>query len=236
MNIIKAFFRPFDRTFDRILLDKLEQVLFTCSHLRHALLNIVMSFIDDARVEGSYLEFGVFTGRAFTDAFHAAQKHKKLHSMKFYAFDSFEGLPEPEETYADGTGRYRKGEYACGIDKFKENISNNGVDLNKVTCVAGWYNEVLNEEMRKSLPIKKAAVVYIDCDLYESTVSVLNFITDYIQDGTVMIFDDWYSYKGRLDRGEARAFGEWLKKNPSIKATEYHKAHRTMMSFIMHVD
>jgi hypothetical protein len=52
---------------------------------------------------------------------------------------------------------------------------------------------------------------------------------------TVLIFDDWFAYKGRLDRGEAKAFREWLDANPSIQATEYHKSGRTMNSFIMHV-
>ena len=81
--------------------------------------------------------------------------------------------------------------------------------------------------------IKKAALIWVDCDLYESTVPVLNFITDYVQDGTIIVFDDWFSFKGNLNMGEQRAFREWLKKNPSIRATEFHR-FATGNSFILH--
>src|SRR6202034_4517953 len=98
------------------------------------------------------------------------------------------------------------------------------------------YEKTLPPALKQELGIQKASIVLIDCDLYESTVPVLNFVTDFIQTGTVLIFDDWYSYKGRLDRGEAKAFVEWLKLNPRIQANEYHKCGRTMMSFILQVD
>ena len=31
-------------------------------------------------------------------------------------------------------------------------------------------------------------------DLYNSTKLVLEFITDLVQDGTILIFDDWFAY------------------------------------------
>jgi len=194
-----------------------------------------MGFVDDCRIEGCYLEFGSAGGGSLTDAFYAARRYRRLKAMLFFVFDSFEGLPEPTGLDADEFRRYSKGDYACNLDRYRQNIRNRGVDLDRVICIPGWYADTLNEELKRKLPIKKASVVWIDCDLYESTVPVLEFITDYIQDGTVLIFDDWFSYKGRLDRGEARAFKEWLARNPSIQATEYHKVDRTMMSFIMQV-
>ncbi len=203
---------------------------------RPLLFDIVMGFVDDCRVEGCYLEFGGFAGGSLIDAFHATRDYGSLNSMRFFVFDSFEGLPQPVGLDAGEFLRYKQGQYACNLDLYKQNIRKQGVDLDRVTCIPGWYHETLNEELKRQLPIMKAAVVLIDCDLYESTVPALDFITDYIQDGTVIIFDDWFSYKGRLDRGEARAFNEWLAKNPSIRAQEYHKVGRTMISFIMQVD
>ena len=156
--------------------------------------------------------------------------------MKFFVFDSFEGLPEPLGLDADRFKRYRKADYACDLDRFRVNVSTRGVDMSRVTCVPGWYRETLNQKLKEELRIEKAAVVLVDCDLYESTVSVLDFVSDYIHDGTVLIFDDWFSYKGRLDRGEARAFNEWLGNNPRLRANEYHRVDRTIMSFIMQVE
>ena len=64
----------------------------------------------------------------------------------------------------------------------------------------------------------------------------MDFITDYIQDGTVLIFDDWFCFRGNPNRGEQRAFREWLKRNPSIKVSEFHKYGAEGNSFIVHID
>jgi hypothetical protein len=200
------------------------------------LFDTVAGFIDDCRVGGSYLEFGCAGGGSLIDIFDAARRCAHLDSMQFFVFDSFEGLPEPTGIDGGEFRRYNKGDYACNLDRYKVNVRRGGVDLNRVTCIPGWYSESLTDELKRKLPIGKAAIVLIDCDLYESTVPVLDFLTDYVQSGTVLIFDDWFSYKGRLDCGEAKAFREWLAKNPTIQAAEYHKAGRTMISFIIQVN
>jgi len=195
-----------------------------------------MGFVNASHVEGCYLEFGGGSGSSLIEAFHAARPYRRLKPMRFFVFDSFQGLPEPVGLDAGKIQVYNRGDYAFSLDHYTRNIREHGVDPERVTCVAGFYSETLNEELKRKLPIDKAAVVLIDCDLYESTVPALDFITDYIQDGTIIVFDDWFSYKGRLDLGEARAFKEWLARNPSIHAEEYHKFDRTMVSFIMGVD
>jgi O-methyltransferase len=108
------------------------------------------------------------------------------------------------------------------------------VDLAKVEIVAGWYDDVLNDEAKERLPLRAASVIWVDCDLYESTVPVLAFVTDYVQDGTVLIFDDWFCFRGDPHRGEQRAFREWLEKNPEITASEFHKFGWHGNSFILH--
>jgi O-methyltransferase len=203
---------------------------------RQLLFDTVVGFVDDCKIEGSYLEFGCAGGGSLIDIFHSVALFPRLSAMQFYVFDSFEGLPEPSGLDGDEFRRYEKGEFACDLDRYKKNVRKGGVDLKRVRCIQGWYDKTLTQELKEELPIQKASIVLIDCDLYESTVPVLDFIADYMQNGTVLIFDDWFSYKGRLDRGEAKAFKEWLAKNPSIQATEYHKAGRTMTSFIVQVD
>lgn len=203
---------------------------------RQLLFDVVMGFVVDCKVEGCYMEFGSAEGGSLADAFDAASRTRALQDMQFLVFDSFEGLPEPRNLDAGEFQRYGKGDFACNVAQFRHNARAAGVDLSRLTCVPGWYDQTLTEELKKKLSVKKAAVVLIDCDLYESTVPVLNFITEYLQDGTILIFDDWFSYKGRLDLGEARAFKEWLAEHPWIQATEYHKVGRTMISFIMRVE
>jgi O-methyltransferase len=203
---------------------------------RQLLFDTIAGFVDDCRIEGDYLEFGSAGGSSLIDIFDSMRPYGRLAAIRFYIFDSFEGLPEPTGQDADKLRRYEKGQFACDLQTYRRKVQRAGVDLNRVTCIPGWYDKTLNDELKRKHPLKKAAVILIDCDLYESTVPVLDFITSYLQDGTVLIFDDWFSYKGRLDHGEAKAFTEWLARNPSIQATEYHKAGRTMNSFIVQID
>jgi hypothetical protein len=204
--------------------------------VRQLFFDTIVGFVNDCRIEGDYLEFGCAQGSSLIDMFDSMRPYSRQQATRFFIFDSFEGLPEPTGSDAGAFRRYEGGQFACDIDQYKRNVRAGGVDMQRVQLIPGWYDQSLNEPLKQQLAIEKASIVLIDCDLYESTVPALNFITSYIQDGTVLIFDDWFSYKGRLDQGEAKAFGEWLDAHPSIRATEYHKSGRTMISFIMHVD
>ena len=194
------------------------------------LIEVVMSFIELSKIEGDYLEFGSFGGNSLALAYHCI-KRRRL-PMKFYAFDSFEGLPEVGGK--DKDSGWVKGQFSCSLKDFKQNLRKKKVNLNEVTIIPGWYDKTLTKETKRNLPIKKAAVILVDCDLYESAVPVLEFIKEYIQDGTIIIFDDWFCIKGHPDKGERRAFREWLDKY-FIKATEFHKCDWHGNSFIIHL-
>lgn len=199
---------------------------------KEGMLETAMSFADNSDLEGSYLEFGVFRGRSFISAFHLAQM-RNLSSMDFYAFDSFEGIPEISGVDAEGYQQFREEQCYCDLETFVDNITSEGVDIDKVEIVQGWFDDVLNEDTKDELPLKKASVVLIDCDLYESTVPVLNFLTDYIQDGTILIFDDWFCFRADPERGQQRAFREWLEENPLIKPVEFRDYGWNGRSFIL---
>ncbi len=205
------------------------------SQERTDFLKKVMNFVHQCKIAvggGDYLEFGVFKGSTFTEAYRIA-KAKKLNNMRFFAFDSFEGLPEDSEKES---GQFVKGEYSASLDQFKANLRKAGVDSKDVQAVRGWFKDTLNMETKKRLGLKSAAIVWVDSDLYESAVSVLDFITDLVVDGTILIFDDWFFFKGNPNKGEQRAFREWLAKNPQITVSEFHKYFWHGNSFIVHKD
>ena len=54
----------------------------------------------------------------------------------------------------------------------------------------------------------------IDCDLKESTNYALNFIKPSLQEGTILIFDDFLDYKGSMEKGECGAFEDFKRENP----------------------
>jgi O-methyltransferase len=194
------------------------------------MIETAFAFASYNEVEGDYLEFGVFRGRTFVTAWDAACRYR-MDKMHFYAFDSFSGLPEISGN--DVGGEFREGQYHAERMDFEKNLRRHKVDRNRVTIVEGLFDETLTGKSREQLPIKRAAVVWIDCDLYASTVPVLNFLSDVLVDGAVLIFDDWFCFKARPERGEQLACSEWLQANPQIRLVPYQNFGWAGRSFIV---
>ena len=96
----------------------------------------------------------------------------------------------------------------------------------------GWYTDTLTEATRTELLLEKVALVHIDCDLYESAKAALAFVGPLLEDGAIIVFDDWWLYRGRPEAGEQRAFAEWLAEHPQWRATELFRG--TTVSFLLH--
>lgn len=191
------------------------------------ILDKATEFVKFSDIKGDYLEFGVWEGTSFIRAYHFAQ-NKNLNDMNFYAFDSFEGLPDLK---GEEGNQFKKGSFNCSLEQFKKNLAKQKVNMKKVGYVVGFYETSLK---REPIPyIKPASIVYIDCDLYSSAVDVLKFLTKYIQDGTILIFDDWFCFKSNQNKGEQRAFREWLEENKQFTATEFYKFGVHGNSFII---
>jgi O-methyltransferase len=167
-------------------------------------------------IDGYYFEFGCHKARTMRlawDAFHA------LYDWTYVAFDSFEGLPE-----MDGIDRmpiWKKGDLKTAEETFIKTVVKHGMPKEKLKIVKGFYDQSLTPQLKEELAPAKAAVIYIDCDLYSSTSSALKFCKDFLQTGTVLVFDDWFCFYGDPERGERRAFREFLEENPELTFQEY---------------
>lgn len=177
-------------------------------------------YLVGAQIEGDYLEFGVYQGNTLSRAYQFMSP--SFNNMKFIAFDSFEGLPAPQgvDNLKGYASNFHEKEFSCSEDEFIRNIQSRGVDLRKVEIVKGWFDKTLSPEKANEYGVEKIAVAWIDCDLYESTVPVLKFITAYLSVGSVIIFDDWHCYRNHPDFGEQRACREWLELNRQIQLAE----------------
>jgi hypothetical protein len=91
----------------------------------------------------------------------------------------------------------------------------------RLTTVKGFYDQTLTGKLREQLGEKKAAVVYVDCDLYQSTVPVLEFVKDFLQRGTVIVFDDWNCFWADPEKGERRAWSEFCARYPELRFEEF---------------
>ena len=176
-------------------------------------------YLVGAEIPGDYLEFGVYLGTTFS---YACRRLSYFKEMKFFAFDSFEGLPKPKgiDMLNGYSSHFHEHEFFCSEEDFIANLKRENVNLDKVRIVKGWFEQTLKPENAKSYGVDRIAAAWIDCDLYESAVPVLQFITPHLSVGSVILFDDWRCFRNLPDFGQQRACREWLSKNSRISLHE----------------
>jgi hypothetical protein len=176
---------------------------------------IALLHAEDVEI-GDYLEFGVYNGTSLTCMHRALVASGNRHS-RLIGFDSFEGLPPIAAT--DSGGHWRPGEFKSSLEFARRVLDYERVDWNRVELVKGYFDTTLTEQGRADLRIRRASVIMIDCDLYQSTKEALQFCGPAVVDQTVIFFDDWYPLANQ-GLGEQKAFVEWLAADPTLKARE----------------
>ncbi len=163
---------------------------------------MAVRWIAEQNVTGHFLEFGVYRGTSFITFWHLAQKFG-LSSMRFFGFDSFAGLPGAEGPV------WKPGMFACSRERASKLIVKGGVDWRSFVLVEGLYEKSLVPELKRTLGLTKAALIHVDCDLCTSTKTVLAWIEDLVDVGTVLLFDEWGCFPDGSESGERRAFSDW---------------------------
>lgn len=144
--------------------------------------------IHEHQPKGWAAEFGVYSGYSL----NIIATH-----MPVIGFDSFEGLPE------DWREGFPKGMFAAPFefrDGFLPYCPN-------AMLVKGWFADTA-----PTFPFPELGLVHIDCDLYSSTVTVLDAILPCVDVDTILVFDEFHSYPG-AENHEEKAFIEWYAKN-----------------------
>lgn len=192
-------------------------------------------FIKSLGIRGDYYEFGCHRARTFRMALTEARRHG-LETMRFFAFDSFEGLPEPQGD--TGVTEYFRGALRTSEDEFWQLVREHGIYTKNVRTVKGFYQDSLTTTLQSQLIAEGArvAIACVDCDLYESAVPVFRFIEPLIQEGTVIYVDDYFAgYKGSPVTGPARAFHEFEHES-RFKFVQHMQVGWGGRSFIVYLD
>jgi len=164
-------------------------------------------------IRGDYLEFGLYRGRTFCHAYRMKRRYGRR-DMLLWGFDSFQGLPQIED-HRDNV--WSSDQFSCSEAELRRILRRDGLTNQEYRLVSGYYEESLDSRAHEKLDGRTAAIVYVDCDLYESTRVVLNFVARYLGNGTVVCFDDYYCYKGAPDQVEQRALAEFLAAMPEYQ-------------------
>ena len=173
---------------------------------------------------GSYAEFGVFDGRSFTLAFHALRNV----CARFYAFDSFEGIVGSQEEEQE---IYTEGLYYANLETLRHNMRVAGVDSSRTHAIKGAFQDTLKAGPSR-YGIESVSVCHIDSDIYEAAYLALNFIEPALQDGALLLFDEYNAFGADPNRGERRALTQWLRENPSVSVEHYRNYTAIASAFI----
>ena len=188
---------------------------------------------DDTR--GSYLEFGVFTGSSFNYAMKVNKRIEKLGyknmDCEFVGFDSFKGFGPIKKD--DEHPNYKDNVFAVNEEKVLRNIEKCAKGQ-KYKIIKGFFEDTIKNKTAKDLKIDKIKIVMIDCDLKEPTKLALEFIKSSIQEGTIILFDDYAFFKGSKDKGEYGAFADFKKKHPEILFRRIFDYGYGSRAFIVH--
>ena len=252
MNLIKKILKPFRILFTKILIDPNvfnkhinRRIWHETNAFRWAAAYLVKN-----QISGDYLEFGVWKGNSFIEAFNQIEDYSEMFyspnstlgksdlsvdnifkKMHYHAFDSFEGLSA--STSGNEPLQYFEGNYKAKEEVFLSNLKEAKVDLARVTTTKGWFNESLTDEAAKKISLNDVAIAYIDCDLYGPALDSLNFITPFIKTGTILVFDDWFRNKGNPKEGVQGAVLNWLENNSNIYLQHYYSCDTRTTLFIV---
>jgi O-methyltransferase len=183
------------------------------------------------REPGDYLEFGVFDGRTMTLAWHAM---KDIRAMRFFGFDTFKGIAgalAEEISYPDGS-------YYSNLETYWHNMQVANADPARMRPVAGNFLETFTdrEALQASLGIERCLVAHIDCDVYTAAKASLNFLTNILVQGSVLLFDEFHANNASNQLGERRALREWLEENPGIQVERWMDYAAVGRAFFVHID
>lgn len=120
----------------------------------------------------NYLEFGVSKGDSFKWWMHKNNNP----ASRFYGFDTFEGLPE--DWYV-----FKKGDMAAPLPVSKDT---------RTEFTKGLFQDTLFDFLKKhefSNDVKK--VIHMDADLFSSTLFVLTTLAGYLNEGDIIMFDEF---------------------------------------------
>lgn len=172
-------------------------------------LHLLPDIYNTLQLVGDVLEFGTFTGNS---SIHLAQR---MPEQKIYTIDHFLGLEQTNKTAVE---YWYEGAFALGRPEYanENNVPKSVEELKQK--ISPYKNlQLIESDIHKlnhpdSYGIGQIGLVNIDVDIYEPTVSSLEFLTKCKWERIFIRFDDWHGDKPEYYEHERLAFAEWITK------------------------
>ncbi len=165
-------------------------------------LSDAVSYVVENGIEGDFVECGTWKGGS------VMCMQKKLISLNkndrnFWVFDTFEGMPEPEEidkTFNNTSAKKlleaddKKETTIWSFSNFEEttgNILSIGYPKEKINFIKGMVEDTI-----PTTPIESIALLRLDTDWYSSTKLELEHLYPKLVKGGILIIDDYGHWEG----------------------------------------
>lgn len=171
-------------------------------------------------------EFGTFLGQSICGITTWLDKND-IKINRFIGFDSLKGLPLEENDPLNNPGWYESNfsidKHTSGRITTSEQYKNFLIQTerlpvsysNKFILIPGYFKDSLNDDIFTINNLKLPLLINIDCDIYTSTIEVLDFIfrnNYYIKGKTIIRYDDWANNGFEFKTGNSRAHFEMTNK------------------------
>jgi O-methyltransferase len=179
-------------------------------------------------ISGDYVEFGSWGGNTLRMGY----ENLSPSGRHLWAFDSFEGLPEPTDPRDEHPGWRSGGEGQGGVEAFRLACDDHGIPRDAYTTVAGYFEDTLPPLGADGGPVD-ISLVYLDCNMYSSTVTALEFLEPRLKHGMILAFDDYYCWSPTDVSGERSAFLEFEAAHPEWNFFRYKEVNWGGVSFVV---
>lgn len=157
------------------------------------------------------LEFGTCTCQS------AIQLATMFPNRTVFTIDHFQGLGKSSKPLPSSSD-WREGSFALGAWNAKGSEFPKTIEeaLQKLSCRSN-IKPIISDIHKLTNPsdygIGKISICNIDVDIYEPTVSSLEFLFKCEWSEVFIRFDDWHGGNTEYDHHERQAFNEWINKH-----------------------
>lgn len=205
-----------------------------------------VAMLHDRGIPGDIAEFGTMlgntaaglaTGLSLVESVYQDEQMIEMSKQrKLMLFDSFEGLPVATAAADLISPPVISGAWAPGtcfgltpaqlLEKCTKHLS-----ADRIVIKEGWFENTIPTLTKDS----SFALIHIDCDLYSSTMDVLDGLLGrgLLETGALIYFDDWDCNAARPDLGERKAWTDAVEKY-NVEFSYSHSYAATGQAIIFH--
>ena len=164
-----------------------------------------LKHINQKKILGDYVECGVWKGGNIM-LFKRTLELSNDYSRKIFAYDTFEGMTEPDENDVHISQNLNAKKIlekdknkktniwgVCSLEDVKNNIQTNVKNIDDIKFIKGPVEKTL--DIQDNLP-EKISLLRLDTDWYSSTKKELEILYKKVSPGGVIIIDDYGHWGG----------------------------------------